>query len=141
MKLRCTLDGYPVGYDRSNIAGRRLREEYNAMKDGTKTVLRTGSTGYVGGRLLPLLEARGLNVRCLARRPDNLRGRVAECTEVVQGDVLDAASLHGALAGVDIAYYLVHSMASTGSFEEQDRLAAKNFGHAAREAGARIYVF
>ena len=111
------------------------------MTDATPTVLLTGATGYVGGRLLPLLEQRGLHVRCFARRPDNLRGRVGDATEVAQGDVLDAESLRDALRGIRTAYYLVHSMGSSGSFEDQDRIAAKNFGTAAQEAGVQRIVY
>jgi uncharacterized protein YbjT (DUF2867 family) len=104
-------------------------------------ILLTGASGYVGGRLLPALEARGHRVRCLARRPAHLVGRAGPHTEVVQGDVLDPVSLTAAMRGVDTAYYLVHSMGSTGSFEEQDRQAAGHFGRAAREAGVRRIVY
>jgi uncharacterized protein YbjT (DUF2867 family) len=104
-------------------------------------ILLTGATGYVGGRLLKTLEGRGHRVRCLARRPEFLRARVSAATEVVQGDVLDKGSLAPALAGISIAYYLVHSMGSAGSFEEQDRIAASSFGQAAREAGARRIIY
>ncbi len=104
-------------------------------------ILLTGATGYVGGRLLKALEGRGHWVRCLARRPEFLRARVGGGTEVVQGDVLDANSLAPALAGIEAAYYLVHSMGSAGSFEEQDRIAASNFGQAAREAGAERIIY
>ena len=60
-------------------------------------------------------------MRCMARRPEFLRPRLGPGTEVVAGDVLDSASLATALAGVDTAFYLVHSMESTGSFAEADR--------------------
>ena len=73
-------------------------------------VLLTGATGYVGGRLLPLLEQGGFRVRCLVRRPEVLTSRVAASTEVIAGDVLDRATLDPALRGIDVAYYLVHSM-------------------------------
>jgi uncharacterized protein YbjT (DUF2867 family) len=73
-----------------------------------RPVLITGASGYVGGRLLPLLEAGGHAVRCLARRPENLLPRVAAGTEVVHGDVMDHASLNDALAGIDTAYYFIH---------------------------------
>ena len=111
------------------------------MSDGRPQILLTGATGYIGGRLLPLLEARGEHVRCLAREPQHLLGRAGPGTEVVQGDVFDAASLRPVLAGIDTAYYLVHSMGSSGSFEDQDRKAAQNFATVAREAGVRRIIY
>jgi len=107
----------------------------------SQLVLLTGATGYVGGRLLTLLQQRGVPVRCLSRRPEALRGRVAATTDVVAGDVLDPASLAAALAGIDTAYYLVHSMGAERDFEEQDRIAAGNFAQAARAAGVRRIVY
>ncbi len=104
-------------------------------------VLLTGATGYVGGRLLPLLEAQGARVRCLARRPEVLAPKVAASTTVVAGDVLDRPTLDAALRGIDVAYYLVHSMGATGSFEEADRQAARNFGQAARAAGVSRIIY
>ena len=104
-------------------------------------VLVTGATGYVGGRLLPLLESRELRIRCMARRPENIASRVGEGTEIVQGDVLDAGSSTSALEGVDTAYYLIHSMGAPGSFEEQDRDAANNFAQAARHAGVKRIIY
>ncbi|MEP6508356.1 MAG: NAD(P)H-binding protein, partial [Gemmatimonadales bacterium] len=105
------------------------------------SVLLTGSTGYVGGRLLPLLEKAGYQVRCLARQPEVLSSKVAPSTEVVAGDVLDSASLEKALRGIDAAYYLVHSMGSTGSFEDKDRQAASNFARAAKAAGVQRIIY
>ena len=105
------------------------------------TVLLTGGTGYVGGRLIPLLERRGVRLRCLARDPNKLRPRVAPDTEVVPGDVFDVDSLTAALQGVEVAYYLVHSMAASSDFERQDRQAAENFGRAARQAGVRRMIY
>jgi uncharacterized protein YbjT (DUF2867 family) len=107
----------------------------------SSSVLLTGATGYVGGRLLPLLEATGSKVRCLARRPENLRDRTGPETVVVAGDVLDIESLNGAFEDVDTAFYLVHSMGSTGSFEDQDRIAAQNFARAARDAGVNRIIY
>jgi uncharacterized protein YbjT (DUF2867 family) len=104
-------------------------------------ILLTGATGYVGGRLLPLLVADGWRVRCLARRPDHLSPRVPDGVEVVQGDVLDSESLSAAMQGVDAAFYLVHSMGATDDFEEQDRLAAENFASAARAAGVQRIIY
>ena len=77
-------------------------------------ILLTGATGYVGGRLLRALEADGRQVRCLARRPEQLSPRVGPLTQVVFGDVLDEASLAPAFHGVTEAYYLIHSMGTSG---------------------------
>jgi len=104
-------------------------------------VLLTGATGYVGGRLRPALEQRGVALRCLVRRPRDLQGRVAPSTEIVEGDLLRGETLTGPLSGTDTAYYLVHSMGSGEDFAERDRLAAENFGRAAREAGVSRIVY
>lgn len=104
-------------------------------------VLLTGASGYVGGRLLPLLEAKDVTLRCLARSPEKLHSRVATSTAVVQGDVLDPSSLNLALQGVEIAYYLVHLMAASTDFEREDRQAAQNFAEAAKNAGVRRIIY
>ena len=104
-------------------------------------VLLTGASGYVGGRLLPLLERQPVPVRCLARNPDKLRPIVQEPTQVVKGDVLDPSSLAEALRGVHTAYYLVHLMSDSKEFEQEDRRAATNFADAARKAGVRRIVY
>jgi uncharacterized protein YbjT (DUF2867 family) len=106
-----------------------------------RVVLLTGGTGYVGGRLIPLLEQRDVALRCLARDPDTLRSRVQPQTEIVRGDVLDAASLDTALQGVNTAYYLVHLMSGSTDFAEQDRNAATNFAHAAKAAGVKRIIY
>lgn len=80
-------------------------------------------------------------MRCLARQPGALAARVGPATEVVAGDVLDRPSLDAALRGIDAAYYLIHSMGASGSFEAADRQAARNFGEAARAAGVRRIVY
>ncbi len=104
-------------------------------------VLLTGASGYIGGRLLQALEKAGWPVRCLARRPDFLRPRVASSTNVVKADCLDRSSLEPAMAGIHMAYYLVHSMGSPGEFEEEDRQAAQNFADAARESGIQRIIY
>jgi len=106
-----------------------------------RLILVTGATGYVGGRLVAALEHAGHRVRCLARRPETLRGRVGAGTEIVQGDCLEPAGLGSALAGVHTAYYLVHSMGATRDFAALDREAARKFGRAAREAGVRRIIY
>jgi uncharacterized protein YbjT (DUF2867 family) len=89
--------------------------------DRRPLVLLTGATGYVGGRLLKILEGSGHRLRCLTRQPGALRARVTAETEIVAGDALDPASLEGAMQGVQTAYYLVHSMGAGGDFEDKDR--------------------
>jgi uncharacterized protein YbjT (DUF2867 family) len=103
------------------------------------SILLTGATGYIGGRLLRSLEEGGHAVRCLARQPAKV-APTRTTTEVVAGDCLDEASLNRALTGVQFAYYLVHSMAA-GDFETLDRRAADNFGRAAARAGVRRIVY
>jgi uncharacterized protein YbjT (DUF2867 family) len=110
-------------------------------EDARSLVLLTGASGYIGGRLLKALETARWPVRCLARQPDFLRPRVAPLTEVVKADCLDCSSLAPPMAGVDIAFYLVHSLGSPGQFEEEDRQAARNFADAAREAGIRRIIY
>lgn len=100
------------------------------------TVLVTGATGFVGRRLVPELLDRGYAVRAMTRRPDSYRGP----GEVVAGDVGDPASLRSALAGVDVAIYLVHSL-DHADFETRDAAAARAFGAAAAEAGVRQIVY
>jgi uncharacterized protein YbjT (DUF2867 family) len=104
-------------------------------------ILLTGATGYVGGRLLTLLQGCDARVRCVARRPEALRDRVAATTEVVHGDLFDAESLPAAFEGAETAYYFVHSMGDNRDFATQDRVAAENFAKAATRAGIRRVVY
>jgi len=108
---------------------------------GQKRILLTGATGYVGGRLRRFLEERGFPLRCLARNPDHLRGRVGSRTEVFEGDLLVPESLSAAMEGVDIAFYLVHSMGTSGDFQMEERRAARNFASAAQGAGIEKIVY
>ena len=110
-------------------------------KFDNQLIMLTGATGYVGGRLLKILEQRGYRVRCMARRPDILTSRVSTSTQVVEGNVLDINSMQVALKGVRVAYYLIHSMSSEGSFEEIDRKAAHNFGEVAKAAGVERIIY
>jgi uncharacterized protein YbjT (DUF2867 family) len=104
-------------------------------------ILVTGATGYVGGRLTDALLAKGLGIRCLVRRPDALSSKAARGVQVVAGDVLRRETLAQAMEDVESAYYLVHSMAAGGDFEREDRLAAENFGAAAKRGGVRRITY
>jgi uncharacterized protein YbjT (DUF2867 family) len=113
----------------------------NSVHKGDSIILLTGATGYVGGRLLRVLEEEGYDVRCLTRRPKALEGRVSNRTEVVKGDVLDKESLDKAMTGIATAYYLVHSMGSLGDFEEEETQGARNFAESASASGVRRIIY
>ncbi len=105
-------------------------------------VLVTGTTGYVGGRLVPRLLDAGYRVRCLVRDPARLQGRSwLEKVEVVQGDVLKPDTVSAAVEGVKAAYYLIHSMTSSTDFHGRDLTAARNFGGAAKTAGVQRIIY
>ena len=96
-------------------------------------ILVTGISGYVGSKLAPRLLAAGHDVRGLSRRPAARLGGVP----VLEGDVVSGAGLEAAFDGVDVAYYLVHSMepSTDGAFNVRERRAAENFARAATAAG------
>ncbi|TWU47607.1 NAD(P)H azoreductase [Rubripirellula tenax] len=107
----------------------------------TQTILLTGATGYVGGRLRRVLEEQGHSIRCMARRPDNLRQRGASTTEIVLGNVLAPETLDDALAGIHTAYYLIHAMGTGEGFRDDDREGARNFAITAKAAGVRRIIY
>jgi len=80
----------------------------------------TGATGYIGGRLVGRLRDRGVRVRCVARDLRRLDGRRWSGVEFVQGDLADEHATRRALDDIDVAYCLVHSMASGQTFPERD---------------------
>ena len=118
------------------------------MTSGGVRVLLTGATGFVGGRLLKTLAEEEIGVRCMVRSPARLRyrsladGRV----EIAVGDLLKAGSLDKALEGIEVAYYLVHSMGGrtigeNKVFAERDRRAAQNFIRAAEQEGVERIIY
>lgn len=104
-------------------------------------ILLTGATGYVGGRLLPLLESAGYHVSCMSRNPKRLAGRTGPNTQVVTVDVHDRDSLLQAMQGIDVAFYFVHAMGDDEDFEEREKTAAENFASAADEAGVKRIIY
>ncbi len=102
-----------------------------------------GSTGYIGGLLCRRLREEGHQVRALARHPERAEDLRAAGCEVRRADVLEPESLRPALEGVEVAYYLVHSMGrgSDGDFAERDREGAENFTAAAATAGVQRIVY
>ncbi|WP_336206704.1 SDR family oxidoreductase [Nonomuraea sp. LPB2021202275-12-8] len=102
----------------------------------------TGATGYIGGRLVPELLAAGHDVRCMVRSAGRLRDLPwAGHVEVAEADAHDADRTAAALRGIDVAYYLIHTMGGGKGFEEADRTAAVGFARAAEAAGVRRIVY
>ena len=108
-----------------------------------RTALVTGASGYVGGRLVPRLLEEGWDVRVLTRRALSVAGEDwAGRVQVVEGDAGDEEVLSWALDGVDVAYYLIHSMGGGTDFAEHDRALAAAFNAAAERAqvGRIVYL-
>ncbi|MFT7487427.1 MAG: hypothetical protein ACI9F9_003288 [Candidatus Paceibacteria bacterium] len=104
-------------------------------------VLVTGATGYIGGRLIPRLLELGMDVRVLVRDVQRVAGRPwRDRVEIVTGDLTDIESLEGCTDGVEVAYYLVHSMNEGRDFALRDRIAAENFCRIAGEVRHTIYI-
>lgn len=100
-----------------------------------------GASGYVGGHLVPRLLDDGRTVRAVARNTKALEGRGWDGAELARGDALDPTSLPAVLDGVDVAFYLVHSMAAGRGFADLDLQAARIFSEAARNAGVRRIIY
>jgi uncharacterized protein YbjT (DUF2867 family) len=100
-----------------------------------------GASGYIGSNLVPELLRAGRRVRATARSIEVLEGRGWAGAELARADALDPATLAPVLAGVDVAYYLVHSMAAGSNFGAIDRVAAENFARAAAAAGVGRIVY
>lgn len=114
-----------------------------ALPDGGgRLTLVTGATGYIGGRLVPELLSAGFRVRVLARHPERLRDRSwHDAVEVTAGDASDAAAITAAMAGVDVAYYLLHSLNTGPGFESREEVMAQIFADAAATAGVGRIVY
>jgi uncharacterized protein YbjT (DUF2867 family) len=103
----------------------------------------TGATGFVGGRLVEALVADGVAVRCLVRDRSRAGWLARGGSELHEGDALDASTLDGAGEGIDVAYYLIHSMGRGGDadFGQRERAAAGNFARMAKREGVAQVVY
>ena len=103
----------------------------------------TGATGFIGGRLARGLIAHGAEVRCLVRDRSRATSLKEIGCEVNEGDALDLESLRGIGAGVDVAYFLIHSMGrgGHGDFTERERTAASNFARTTKREGVEHVVY
>ena len=105
-------------------------------------VLVAGSTGYVGGRLVPELLDAGHTVRCVVRDPAKLGDAPWRAhVDIVHGDVTEQGSVDAALEDIDVVYYLVHSMTGSENFEALDRTAAACVAQAAQRRGTGRIVY
>ncbi|MCF8105360.1 MAG: NAD(P)H-binding protein [Desulfohalobiaceae bacterium] len=117
------------------------------MSGYEKTVLLTGATGFIGGRLLLRLLDQGIKVRCLVRSAKKFEAMFPglDGVEVMEGDPARGSGLSEAMQGVEVAYYLIHSMGSARQkgrgFIEQDRKAAENFRIAGEKAGIERVIY
>jgi len=105
-------------------------------------VLVTGCSGYVGSQLVPALLERGHYVVCMTRDPRKVTSKFPRRVNVVQADALDPTSLAPVLRGIDVAYYLIHSLsAGEQEFRAIDQEAARNFASAAKAAGVKRIIY
>ena len=108
----------------------------------SERILVTGATGYIGGRLVPRLLQEGYRVRVLVRSRGRARSRPwFDQVEIVTGDVFDPQTPAKALAGVDSAYYLIHSLSQGSNFHNLDLEAARAFGQASQRAGVDRIIY
>ncbi len=107
-----------------------------------KTVLITGATGYIGRRLKHrLLQTSALNIRILVRNKNKVQVAVADKVDIREGTTFNRDSLLDALAGVDTAFYLIHSMGGKDDFSNMDRVSAENFRDACIEKGVQRIIY
>ncbi len=121
----------------------------NKGEEGKKAVvLITGATGFIGSHLARILAQRKMNVRCFVRSQEKLRGKLGSDIrlDVVEGDIFDYDSLRKAFTGVEVAFYLIHSMGGRRlrdyrTFARRDRSAAENFLRAAEDTGVQRIIY
>ncbi|MGZ5422666.1 MAG: NmrA family NAD(P)-binding protein, partial [Aeromicrobium sp.] len=112
------------------------------MTSPKKKCLVTGATGYVGGRLVTVLLEKGFDVRVMVRDERKARAHTwCDRVEIAVGDATDAGQVESALEGIDVAYYLLHSIGTGGDFGETERRIAETFAAAAKSSGVERIVY
>lgn len=107
-----------------------------------REILVTGATGYIGRKLKHrLLERNDLRLRLLVRDPARISAAARQECTIIKGDTFDPVALEEAVAGVDTAFYLIHSMGSGGDYAAKDRSSAQNFRRACENAGVKKIVY
>ncbi|HEY9129483.1 MAG TPA: NAD(P)H-binding protein, partial [Sulfurovum sp.] len=101
-------------------------------------VLLTGANGYIGRRLKQTLLDEDVSLRLLVRNPKSLDPDLN--AEIVQGDTFDTESLERALEGIDVAYYLIHSLQHE-DYKTLDKQSARNFLDAAIKKGVKRIIY
>ncbi len=105
-------------------------------------ILVTGASGYVGGRLVHQLHKQGYRIRCTARRVPYIRDRFPKEVDIVKADAMHLEEMENALEGIDIAFYLIHSLGtSEKEFEELEELCASNFARAAKKHALKRIIY
>src|SRR5215213_1906114 len=107
-----------------------------------KLILVTGATGYIASRLIPRLLDSGYRIRCLAREPLRLKGRIwFNKVDVFQADVTTPSTLAHAFDGVHTAYYLIHNMSAGHGYTKIELDGARNFASAAETVGLQHIIY
>src|SRR5688500_6232999 len=121
----------------------------NKNKNQNLRILITGATGFIGNRIVKRLLAEGqYKIRCMTRNPENifeLFNVSKDLIEVVKADASNYSQLVEALKGVDVAFYLIHSMEGSSKkwkeFSKRDRIAVENFAKAASETNTKRIIY
>jgi uncharacterized protein YbjT (DUF2867 family) len=114
-------------------------QQYQPKK---KDILIAGATGYIGRKLKQrLMEHNDLSLRLLVRDPAHLSAAARQECSIIQGDTFDTDVLDNAVAGIDTAFYLIHSMAAGADYASRDRISAENFRRACENAGVKKIVY